>query len=252
MTALRPIWIEPPRRMALARREVHVWRASLDPSASRLERLARTLAPDELERAARLHFAADRDRFVIARGALRAILARYLDEAPERLRFRYGPYGKPALAGSAGDAGGAALRFNASHSGRLAIYTVSRGREVGVDVERVRPTVAWRPIVERMFTPRERAALEAVPPGAAIETFFAYWTRKEAYAKARGEGLSLPLACIDVTAAPGESWGRVRVAGDPGESSRWRLEPLVPGAGYLAALAVEGDGWRMRFWACPE
>ena len=167
---------------------MHVWRASLNLPASQIERLGQTLSTDEWSRANRFAFQKDRDHFVAARGILRAILGHYLDEAPNRLRFSYNPFGRPALAGEP-----EGLRFNVSHSHGRALIAVTGGRSVGVDVERIRPDVTYEQLARRFFSPREVAALLALPENLRRKAFFTCWTCKEAYVKARGEGLSIPL-----------------------------------------------------------
>jgi 4'-phosphopantetheinyl transferase len=206
-----------------------------------MARLCQVLSADERDRAARFHFDRDRRRFMAGRGLLRLILARYLDRPPGSLRLSYGPRGKPALAESRGTP---PLRFNVSHAAGLALYAVGRDRELGVDVERIAPELEAG-IAERFFSPREVAALARVPPDRRSESFFACWTRKEAYVKAKGDGLALGLDQFDVSLAPGEPAALLHVDGDPGETVRWSLLALDPGTGYAAALAVEGAGWRL-------
>lgn len=240
-----PPWSPPPAALTLDENEVHVWRASLDLTASRIQSLERTLSPDECGRAGRFHFERDRRRFIVAHGLLRAILARYLGTEPGQLQFRYDPHGKPALAV---DSGGGGLRFNLSHSHRVALYAVARGREVGIDVERIRTAVDVEQIAERFFSPREVAALRVLPPEVRTEAFFTCWTRKEAYVKARGKGLALPLDQFAVSLTPGEPAALLSVRGMLQETSRWSLRALAPGPGYVAALAVEGHSRRLRCW----
>jgi len=242
------LWLHPPESLALADDDVHVWRASLNLAAEHMQDLQRTLTADERERAERFHFQKDRERFIVTRGLLRAILSRYLDVEPGQLRFGYSPYGKPALLR---ESGGEMLRFNLSHSHGLALYAVTRGRAVGIDLEYVRADLANERIAEQFFSPREVAALRALPAGVRAEAFFNCWTRKEAYVKARGEGLSLPLNQFDVSLAPGEPAALVSTRGDPLEAFRWSLQALFPGPGYVAALAVEGHSWRLRCWQWP-
>jgi 4'-phosphopantetheinyl transferase len=240
-----PAWDWPPRELALGDDEVHVWRAWLDQPASRLPTLLDTLTLDERARAARFHFQRDRARFIVARGVLRVVLGRYLEIAPNRLRFCYSPYGKPALAE---EFGGDELRFNLSHSDGLALYALTRGRELGIDLERIRSDLADEQIAERFFSPREVATLRTLPPDLRVEAFFNCWTRKEAYIKAIGEGLSHPLDQFDVSLIPGGPALLLCTRPDPQEASRWSLQELPLGAGYVAALAVEGHGWRSKCW----
>ncbi len=150
------------------------------------------------------------------------------------------PYGKPSLSGP----GGAGLRFNISHCGDLALYAFARSRELGVDVERVTPGMASEKIASQFFSPAEVAALRAVPKPRRAEAFFACWTRKEAYIKARGKGLSLPLDRFAVSITPGDA--ALLSSCSPGDVERWSLRELEPGSGYAGALAVEGKGWSLR------
>lgn len=244
MTALEPLWLPPPADLALSKDDVHVWRASLDLPASGVQSLQHTLAADELSRAERFHFQKDCKRFIVARGLLRAILSRYLDMEPGQLRFCYSPYGKPALATTPGQD----ISFNVSHSHGLAFYAVTRGREIGVDLERIREDLDCEQIAARFFSPHENAVLRALPAKLKPEAFFNCWTRKEAYIKAKGGGLSSSLDQFDVSLAPGEPATLLKTRGDPEEATHWSLRALRPGPGYVAALAVEGHGWRLACW----
>lgn len=239
------VWRPPPDILRLGRDEVHVWRVSLDQTAARVQNHLRTLSPDEQRRAARLYFARDRDHFIVARGVLRTLLGRYLNRDPGQLRFCYNPQGKPTLSR---ESGGDWLRFNLSHSHGLALVAVTRDREIGVDVEQIRSDLADEQIAERFFSMQEVARLRALPPALQAEAFFNCWTRKEAYMKAQGVGLSLPLDQFDVSLVPGEPAAVLSTRGDPHEASRWSLRELMPGPGYIAALAVKGHDWRLTCW----
>jgi 4'-phosphopantetheinyl transferase len=245
MTSREGLWRSPPAELTLSSAEVHVWRARLDPAASCVECLRGTLSADELQRAARFHFARDRRRFTVARGVLRDILGRYLRVPPSEPEFRYSAYGKPALADGA-DAPW--LRFNVSHSHEVALFAVTCGREVGVDIEYLGREIRGEEIAERFFSARERADLRALPAEVKHEAFFNCWTRKEAYIKAHGEGLSLPLDQFDVSLAPGEPAALLATRSDPREALHWSLQALTPGPDYVAALAVEGQGWHLSCW----
>jgi 4'-phosphopantetheinyl transferase len=163
--------------------------------------------------------------------------------------FCYGAHGKPALAG---DTGADAIRFNAAHSLGVALYAVTRGREVGIDLEHIRFDLAVMEIAERFFSRREVATLRTLPTEAQRQAFFRCWTRKEAYIKARGEGLSLPLDQFDVSLTPAEPAAVLGTQRDPSETARWSLQELPLAPDYVAALAVEGHGWRLACWQWPD
>jgi 4'-phosphopantetheinyl transferase len=245
ITSPVPPWRTPPETLVLGCDEVHVWQATLDQNPSQMQSFLHNLAADEQTRAERFYFQRDREHFIAARGVLRAILGGYLNRAPECLSFCYSSYGKPSLAGESGEN---ALRFNVAHSHGVALYAVTRGREVGIDLERIRFDLAVAEIAERFFSRREVAMLRALPTEAQRQAFFRCWTRKEAYIKARGEGLSLPLDQFDVSLAPGEPAAVLGTQPDPSEASRWSLQEVIPVPGYAAALAVAGHGWRLTCW----
>lgn len=249
ITAPLPPWWSPPETLVLDRDEVHVWRAALDQTPSQVQRFLQSLAADEQARAERFCLARDREHFIVARGVLRAILGGYSNQVPESLSFCYGSHGKPALAG---EPDGDAIRFNVAHSHGVALYAVTRGRQVGIDLEHIRFDLAVAEIAERFFSRREAATLRTLPIEVRREAFFRCWTRKEAYIKARGEGLSLPLDHFDVSLAPGEPAAVVATRQDPSEASGWSLQELTPAPGYLATLAVEGHGWRLTCWQWPD
>ncbi|MFZ5918973.1 MAG: 4'-phosphopantetheinyl transferase family protein [Chloroflexota bacterium] len=238
-------WQIPTRIPELEKHEVHVWRVPLDDPAVDVTSLHGALVEDERQRAARFYFARDRRRFVVARGMLRFFLGRYLDAKPASLRFRYSAHGKPSLAAGWG---GDTLRFNISHANGLAVLAFALGREVGVDVEYIRPDLARLDVAEMFFSAQEVAVLRALPAEAQARAFFDCWTRKEAYIKARGEGLSLPLDQFDVSLSPGEPARLLSTPGDPSEAARWSLRALWPGPGYAAALAAEGPPWQLQCW----
>jgi 4'-phosphopantetheinyl transferase len=204
------------------------------------EKFIELLDHDELTRANRFHFEKDRRHFVVARGFLRVLLGRYLNRNPKQFKFNYGPYGKPALPGEG------LLRFNMSHSHGIALYAVTEGRDVGVDVEYVRSDFTSDDIARRFFSPFEVENLCGLPTEERVSSFFRCWTRKEAYIKATGRGLSQPLDGFDVTLGPAESAALLRT--DDGSHERWSMANIEVGPGYAGAVAVEGPITKIEYW----
>lgn len=235
--------------LVLAEDEIHVWHAELDQPEATLRRLDEVLSPDERTRARRFCLERVRTRFIAGRGLLRTILGRYVGRAPESLRFIYAERGKPALS----PVERADLRFNVSHSDGLGLFAVARGREVGVDVEQVRPLPRSERIAERFFSLPETTALKQIPAERRLEAFFTCWTRKEAYIKALGDGLAHRLDQFAVSIDPGEP-ARLSAAGDGDgqEIARWSLQAVPSRPGYVAALAGRGHGWRLATRPWPQ
>ncbi len=238
-------WHHPSDQITIGDDEVHCWRVSLAEPESAIRKLAQLLNHEESARANRFHFSRDHNRFVVARAALRVILGRYLETNPTKIQFTYSAYGKPALAG---DHPASELQFNLGHSHEIAIYAFSLRRQLGIDIEHMRPEVSGDEIAERFFAAAEVAALREVPSNCRTEAFFNCWTRKEAYIKARGEGLTFPLGDFAVSMTPGEPARLLTVRDAPQEVARWFLRQLNPGTGYVAALAVEGSEWKLKLW----
>ncbi|HEX3272216.1 MAG TPA: 4'-phosphopantetheinyl transferase superfamily protein [Ktedonobacterales bacterium] len=238
-------WAPQPRDQSLQENEIHVWAAPLEQPALSAAPMLRALSSDERSHAERFYFPQDRRRYVIAHGFLRAVLARYLRVDPVDVLMRYLPSGKPELAP---EWSGERLHFNLSHSHELALCAVGRGRSLGVDVEWIRAGLAVEGIAERLFAPREAAALRILPRSYQTEAFFTCWTLKEAYVKARGAGLQTPLNQFEVALTPGQLTALLFDATDQRAASRWSLQSLDVGGDYAAALAVEGRGWRLQRW----
>jgi len=213
--------------------EAHVWRVALDQPADMKAKLAPLLSQDERQRAMRFYRPADRDRYVVGRGILRKILSAYLALAPDELRFVYNEYGKPFISD---DQNRGALSFNLSHSNGMALYAVTRGRVVGIDIEYIREDFATLEIAEHFFSKDEVAALKSLPTDQRTIGFFNCWSRKEAFIKAKGMGVSYPLDRFTVSLAPGEPPALLKVDDDMLEAPRWKMYELKPGASYAAAL----------------
>ena len=228
---------------------VHVWRASLEAPLNVVNLLKYVLSPDECDRSSRFHFENDRRHWIVAHGVLRLLLGRYLDVEASELKFVINDYGKPALAQTPHKA---RLHFNLSHSGELVLYAFAYDREVGIDVEYMRAPFDYEEVASHYFSSSERAALHALPISLREEAFFSCWTRKEAYIKALGKGLSLPLDQFDVSLTPGEPAALLINRQDLLAPAQWSLCALVPGVRYAGALAVEGIGWQLSCWQWQE
>jgi 4'-phosphopantetheinyl transferase len=214
-----PAWPAGPLRPQLAAGEIHLWRAALD-EPRRLAGAEAVLSREEILRTRRFVHREDQERYIAAHGALRMVLGLYLALDPESLEFRPGPHGKPALVQTFTD-----LRFNLSHSADLALIAVARGRDVGVDVERVERDIEYEPIAGQYFEPAEAWELRTAPPDERAARFFDLWTRKEAILKDEGVGLVAPSRPHDFTALQ-----------------------VCPAPGYTGAVASEGGDWRLTCW----
>jgi 4'-phosphopantetheinyl transferase len=218
-----------------------VWSVELERCRGATERLTAALAADELARVARFRFERDRRWFALRRGVLRTILGMYRDAAPEDLSFRQNEYGKPALCEVA------ELQYSLSHSCGRMLLAVTADGPVGVDIECVRAQFATETVPEQFFAADEVTELRALAPSEQVAGFFNAWTRKEAYIKARGLGLSLPLQSFSVTLAPGVPARLRRLAAD--DAQRWTLRALEPAPGYVGALVAAGNDVRVRCWS---
>jgi 4'-phosphopantetheinyl transferase len=239
------IWRSPPKDLTLLANEIHVWRAFLDQPMPLVTWFARQLSADERKRAARFHFAHDQRRFTVSRGLLRIVLSGYMRCSPESIQFRYTPYGKPTLA-----EGTETLlpRFNLSHSHELVLYAFSRNQELGIDVELVRPIAEAKQIAERFFSARENAVLAALAPAEMQKYFFIYWTRKEAYLKARGTGLSVDPQSIDTDLLSEQEADAQGGDENAQRGAQWFLHDLAPAPGYVGALATQEYDTRIVYW----
>jgi 4'-phosphopantetheinyl transferase len=228
--------------------EVHLWVGPLVISAEKSSYFKSILSLDEQKRAGRFRKIRDAQRYVAARGSLRSLLGTYLAIEPDRLQFAYDPFGKPRLAG---EETLTSIRFSVSHSGDLALFGFARGHKIGVDVERIRPDIDVEDLAARYFSPNEFKKLRSLPADRQREAFYCGWTRKEAYLKARGEGLSFPLDRVEVSLTPNEP-AILKASGDPRLSRRWIVEHLSPAPGYIGAAAVEARDIAFRGFGCES
>jgi|SRR5579863_627475 len=239
------LWHSPQESLILGDEDVHVWRVSLDIQETYVQFLELTLATDEYARAAQFRFQKDRKRFIIARGVLRAILGRYLAKDPQTLRFCYNNYGKPFLIG---ESASEVLCFNMTHSHGMALYAVTQDRDIGIDLEYIDTSIACEQIAVHCFSPNEVHMFRTIPASMQHNAFFSCWTRKEAYLKARGTGLSLALSQFDVSVIPGAPAALLDTREEGQDSASWSLYDLSPDPHFAAALAVNGHPRHLEYW----
>lgn len=242
--------------MSLPRDEVQVWSFSLDLAPAIAARCAASLSAEERARAAAFHFVRDREHYVAARGTLRELLGGYLGCAPASVRFANGAQGKPRLADpSARDAdedSAPDVRFNVSHSHGRALIAVTRGVEIGVDLEQIRVSVDAEGIVASHFSPAERAAWAALPQAVRHEAFFHGWVRKEAYVKARGEGFSRAPSLYTVELASGAAGALLADEQELAAPLAWTVRAIRAPVGFTAALAYAGPLRSVRWCELPR
>lgn len=219
-----------------ARNKVHVWQACLNINVSQIENLSKTLTLDERIRANRYMFAEDRQRFIAARGILRCLLARYLGTSPREIVFKYGPAGKPEIANPT-----TSLQFNLSHSGSTALYALSWDCTLGIDIEVSRQHFSLESLANLIFSVQEQSELKTYPVEQRIDAFLRGWTRKEAFFKATGDGLSFPLQSIEVPFEKNIRNIQMVVKNDMDLKNHGRLYSLESFSGHAAAIVIIGD-----------
>jgi len=226
-----------PEDLALTSAEIQLWCAPLDAPGEVVESFWRLLSAAENARAERFRFGKHRRRYVLSQGLLRLLLSSYTGFAPEQIQFEHGPRGKPLLAGGP--------QFNMAHSEELVLLGFTERQPLGVDVELLRPVTDADTIVERFFAPSEWAVYSRLPAEQRQAAFFNGWTRKEAYIKATGEGLAAPLNGFEITLDPVLPARFLGIDGDPAKARAWSLYHLEPAPGYVGAVALAGNGWRL-------
>lgn len=244
MSELAINWLPSPAELHLETKTVHVWAVPLDLAPKASADLASVLSGDERERAEKFRLPHLRNHFIAARGSLRVLLGRYLQRDASSLEFSYSSRGKPALKGK----GAEPLHFNLAHSHDLALIAVTRSAPVGVDVERIRPMRDADRIAERFFSAREAAAFRNVTAAEQDTAFFSLWTRKEAWLKATGDGISESLSKFEVTFLPADEPRVLAIADDPAAGAAWSLRALNPASGFVGALAVQCQSIRIQCW----
>ncbi|MDB6156132.1 MAG: phosphopantetheine-protein transferase [Chthoniobacteraceae bacterium] len=247
MSDSEQIWRYPPNFPVLEADDIHVWCGILDQPTRSFRELEQTLSLDELDRLQEIPSALLRQRFIATHGLMRKILSRYLAIAPRQIEFSYDRRGKPCLAIQ----NGGHLEFNIARSRSLALYAVTKNREIGIDVEYLRQLEKAGIIASQFFSLRENAELRALSPELQLEAFMSCWTRKEAYFKARGIGITECAAQVEVTLHPGQEARLLSLEGDAGAAADWAIHSLAPAPGYVGAVAIKNPGARLTCWQWP-
>lgn len=237
MNTFNHIWLPAPTNLILLSDDVHIWKIDLNQPESQLQLFRESLSSDEISRAERFYFPEHRQRFIAGRGSLRAILGRYLGVEPVQVEFEYQHRGKPVLAAKFADSG---LLFNLSHSQNLGLFGVSYQRLIGVDLEYIRPMSDLENLAKRFFLPSEYEVIKFLPSEQKQQVFFRYWTCKEAYLKATGDGL-VQLEQIEINLTP-TAPAQLLVPGN------WILQELVPANNFAAAVVVANSCINFQFW----
>lgn len=227
--------------------DIHLWTAPLSADAAEAERMSEVLSPDERRRADAFRFPKHKSAFIVARALLRHILSWYVGRPAKGITFKYGTKGKPAL-----DQPDPTLHFNLAHSENRVVYAFSKAFELGVDIEFLRRLPDFESIARNFFSPGECAQLLGLPGDQQTQAFFNCWTRKEAYLKATGDGLMVPLNSFQVSLLPGEPAAFVKLAGDRYPASQWSLFHLDFPDGYVGALAIPSPGCALHWWNFPN
>jgi 4'-phosphopantetheinyl transferase len=237
-------WLSYAQPNHLGEDEVHLWVVTLAVIPERSSHFQSILSFEEQERAGRFQKIRDARRYVTARGSLRSLLGGYLAIEPGRLQFVCDAFGKPRLAG---EVPLTSVSFSVSHSDDWGLFGFVRGHKIGVDLERISTGIDIEGLAKRYFSPNEFQKLWSLPAEQRREAFYCGWTRKEAYLKGRGEGLSYGLDGVEVSLAPGEPAIILGASDDPDVSRHWTLQHLSPAPGYVGAAAVEANNIAFRY-----
>jgi len=233
---LECLWSSPPSVLIAAIDEVHVWRIPLDLPSGQIQRIGQTLSSDEQSKANRFHFERDRRRYIASHGTLRNIIGKYLCVEPGQLKFYYSPLGKPFLVS---DKNTEQLCFNLSHSNEYALCAVTLNREIGIDLEYIRPNPDTESMARRLFSHREYETIYSFSPNQRQQAFFDLWTLKEAYLKATGKGIG-GLEQVEISLSSTDAPSLLVDSENKCVTDRWTILQFKPAQGYTAGLAVEG------------
>jgi 4'-phosphopantetheinyl transferase len=237
-----PTW---PSASLVDRAAIHVLRLWLPDWLDWAQTQREILSDEERGRADRFYFEPVRQRFVACRVVLRHCLARCLNRDPVEIVFEYGPHGKPQLSAAQNRD---RLSFNVAHSADVALIAIGWNCELGADVEAISSPASWRSIAQRFFAPSEWTQLQELPEALQPAGFYRAWTGKEAYMKATGRGMSLPLGRFAVCVDPRLPPRLIEVCDDASETARWHVRAPNPTGGYAAAVMWDGPATAITQW----
>jgi 4'-phosphopantetheinyl transferase len=238
-------WCEQSEIPPLGQFEIHVWMVKLAWPDGVADRLKNYLTDEETNQAARFHFAHDQRRFVIRRAILRRLLASYLGKRADAIGLLSGLNGKPFVSGQDVPGG---ICFNCSHSADRGLIVITRGRGLGADLEQHRHLNDAEDLAKAFFSNSEIKELNDLPQSLKMVGFFNCWTRKEAFVKAVGLGLSFPLNRFSVSLTPGQPATLLDVAEDHEAMKKWTMASLDVGVDYSAALVFEGRNVKFHYF----
>lgn len=241
---LADIWQIPDINITLQDNEAHLWLVNINKSFRDLDYYTALLSPEEKKRSGRFHFSRDKNRNIITYAVLRLLISNYINIDPAQVMYKYNQYNKPEVANRKNSG----LGFNLSHSGNYIIYAFSLRREVGIDIEQKREINYADSIVKRFCSEKEKTEYFSFPPEQRNEIFLCCWTRKEAYIKARGEGLNFQLNNFTVSLNPADPPALLDVSDEPFEKQKWSLYDIEVHNGYYSTLAAEGKNLILRFF----
>lgn len=236
------MWNPAPSEIVLENHSVHLWCANLNISTKKQEEYWNYLSQEEQARSQRFRFEKHKNHFIAARGILRILIGRYLKTNPSDIYFEFGEFGKPFLSKHKN------LQFNISHSEDYALFGFTLNNSIGVDIEYTLKEIDFNAIAPRFFAPNEVEKLFALPSFKQVEGFYSCWTRKEAFIKAIGNGLSLPLDQFEVTLEPEEETRLVAINWNPDEVAEWNLSSCIINKNYICALALKGKLESINYW----
>jgi 4'-phosphopantetheinyl transferase len=239
------MWLESPAGLQLDAGHIDVWRSRIDLPVSEIEKYAETLSEQEQERAAKFTFPDKYEEYVVSRGLLRKALAHVLDQEPSSFKFDYTSSMKPYLVKQYNDR---SISFNVSHSHGQALVAISLDRNIGIDIEKIRPDVEYEKLAKRFFSEAEHKALMQCAVEDRVAAFFATWTRKEAFVKAVGKGIAFGLSEFDVNISPFEPPIMLSTRWNPEDVSKWLMASIDIEKNYMATLAADGGEFQIRLW----